>query len=233
MAISRWALIPLVSLLTLFLQGCDKHAQDRAAIHHVIEKVITARDERNGEAYSQLIAADNLDYYARTLKIALSGKKADITALPFHQRYEILLVRLLGTKKELKALDGKGYVAWAVSNGLYEYMPSPNADLNIGDLTFRQDEAYCDLVVKTERKVRLHRRGSTTITEEKPTPYTLRFSLEGGQWKFDENTFNKALDIQIQTEINQAGVDEDKVLIGMLKENTGMDIPPHIWTMMK
>ncbi len=229
MLYSRLAIASFMCVLSIFLQGCDKHAQDRAAIGMVVERLVSASESGDGKTYADLIAADNLEYDSRTLKMALSGKKADILALPFSQRYEILLVRLLGNRKELKELDGKGYVAWAVTNGLYEYMPGPNADLETGGLTFRGDEAYCDLVIKSERRVRLGRRGSTTITEEKPTPYTLRFALENGQWKFDRTTFTQALNIQIQTEINQAGVQEDNVLIGMLRESTGEQIPANIW----
>lgn len=231
MLYSRLAIACFMCFLSVFLQGCDKHAQDRAAINMVMEKLGTAVESRDGPMYAQMIAADNIEYDTRTLKTALTGKKADIMALSFSQRYEILLVRLIGNKKELKELDGKGYVAWAVTNGIYEYMPGPNADLELGGLTFRGDEAYCDLVIKTETDVRLgRRRGSVTITDEKPTPYTLRFALEGGQWKFDRTTFISALNIQIQAEIVQAGVNEDNVLLGMLKENTGEQIPANIWT---
>ncbi len=229
MSFLRTTIPLLLVIFAVFAQGCDKHSQDRAAINIVVDKLIEARDGGEGQKYSELIATESLEYYDRTLKLALNGKKADIVSLPFSQRYEILLIRLLGTRKELKGLDAKGYVAWSITGGLHEYMPSPEANLNLGQMIFRKDEAYCDLTIATERKRRTKYGGTRTVVEEAPSPYTLRFCLENGQWKFDQSTYSKALDLQIQKEIQQAEVKEDDALLYLLGKNTGEQVPANIW----
>jgi hypothetical protein len=218
--------------LTILASGCDKHAQDRIEIAALTNRMGEAIDARNGDAYAELLCADSIDYHDRTLKLILSGKKADIENLPFHQRYEILLVRMIGKKKDLKALDAKGYAAWAVTNGIFEYMPGPQGQLVPGDLIFRKDEAYLNLVDESGRKVRRGKYVARSGSDRTSTSYTYRFVLEKSLWKFDETAFAEAFDKEVSVEVKRAGVDENKVLLAFLSESLGRDVPQSVWNSM-
>ncbi len=220
----------LAAIVLLFQAGCDKHGQDRKTIERVFDRAIAASAEKDGTTYASLVTKDGLDDSAKSLKLALTGKKAEVAALPMPRRYEILLVRLMGSKAEIKDLDGKGFVEWQVTTGLQNYNIQPEGYFGLGKITFA-DNTHASGVITMAAATRRTSQDfdSYRSVARMPTPYSVRFLLEEGQWKFDLSGFDAAVDYEIRKRIKATGLPEDAALLKLLNQITGKEVPQKIW----
>lgn len=218
----------LAAIALMFQSGCDKHGQDRQVIKFTFDNTFKAANEHDGAVFVNQLSSESVAYYTRTLQVALSGRKADVQALPLHQRYEVLLTRLLGKRAELKDMDGKAFAEWSINSGLWDYIPEPNLDLDLGYLTFTQTDAIGKLKANVQRTQRSRRFGSRQVMRQESTPYTVRFVLENGQWKYDNTAYSKAIEGEIKDYVKGAK-DEGAELLKLLGDVTDRSIPPTIW----
>ena len=219
----------LAAITLLFQSGCDKHGQDRQVIKFTCDNTFDALVSHDGAVFANQLSAESLDYYTRTLKLSLTAKKAEVQALPLHQRYEVLLTRLLGKRAELKDLDGKAFAEWSVNNGLWDYIPEPPEDLSLGHLTFTETDAIGKLTATVQRTLRSRRFGSRTVERQQSTSHTVRFVLENGQWKYDNTAYNRSIEAEIKAYVKDTKGDENAALLELLGEITDRTIPPTIW----
>ncbi len=219
----------LAALALTFQSGCDKHGQDRQVIKFTFDNTFAAAVEHNGTVFANQLSSESLAYYAGTLKLALTGKKAAIQALPLHQRYEVLLTRVMCKRADIKDLDGKVFAEWCISKGLWDYIIEPPEDLDLGYLTFTDTDAIGKLKANVQRTQRSRRFGSRQVTRQESTPYTVRFVLENGQWRYDNTAYYKAIEGEIRDYLKGYKEEENAALLKLLGETTNHPIPAKIW----
>lgn len=219
----------LAAIVLVFQSGCDKHGQDRQVIKFTFDNTFNAAVDHDGTVFANQLSSESLAYYTQTLKVALTGKKADVQALPLHQRYEVLLTRVMGKRAEIKDLDGKAFAEWSINSGLWDYILEPPEDLDLGYLTFTDTDAIGKLKANVQRTQRSRRFGSRQVMRQESTPYTVRFVLENGQWRYDNTAYYRAIEGEIREYLKGYKEDENAALLKVLGETTGHPIPSTIW----
>ena len=221
----------LAAIVLVFQCGCDKRAQDRQACKAVFGKVVTAGKDKDGTTYASLVTASELEKAGKIRKLALSAKKIEFPSMPVTDRYAVLLVRLMGSKADIKDLDDRGFVQWQVNAGLAHYNIQPEGIFSLGKITFTSDTEASGVISRASKA----KRTTEDFDEYRsvarvPTPYSFRFLLEGNQWKLDASGFGPAIEYEIKKRMKATGQPDDLAILQVLAEGTGQNVPLKIWS---
>lgn len=96
--------------------------------------------ERDGAAASAVVSRGTLDYYAALLDAALHATEAELDQLPVVDVTTVLIARFRYPAAQLDALDGPGFMALTVDDGLID-------DSTAEGVTFDQAEIVDDSAV--------------------------------------------------------------------------------------
>ena len=210
------ALLPGVALMAvmMLLGGCEQQAADKEGIRSVMVRIAEAYDARDGETVASLFTAESLARYGRLVQLGLNGSRNDVLALNAWDVREVLSMRLRAKRKDLKDLDPRAYVVYAVSHGWYDVQEPTLYELRF--IRVRGDEADADLYYNDVEMSK-----------------GCGFMREGGVWKFDQGARARAYSRGIDARAAQEGVPVAELLLRRLEEITGIEAPPTIWDPMK
>jgi hypothetical protein len=217
-------LVGLVAALVLMFgtAGCsDPQAEDKAAIRQTLLAYDAANRERNGKAVVELMSPGTLEFYTKLVRVALDGSEAESRALPAHYRMELIRMRTLATRKDLKGMDGKAFQSWATTQGWYAMDTDGWASLTRG---------------ASDIKIDLDGKGAWCYIFEdgKRTSFMLRFEKVGDQWRFDETSASDHFDDWTKKWARDERMTQDELLVEMVSEELGVEIDSKaIWRPMK
>jgi hypothetical protein len=241
-------ILSLLSIvLSLLLTGCDKSAADRQAIQKLWTDIEKANTSQDGISVGIMYSKSTYDHYTRLIKLAVSGTRGEVLKEPPSAIAEILGMRLKYKKKQLEKFDGRGFIAYATSQGGW----NTGADGMIlksfkftGDTCNAKmyDEAamqeYRDAKTTPSFTLRSRRRFGWMSTGrsrniEKPPEIPVRFVREDGLWKLDETSMFPNTDNLLLAMAREERMKLPDLLVELaLAEHDG-PVPKDLWEPMK
>lgn len=214
--------VAAVCVLMFGTPGCkDPHAEDKAAIRQMMRDYHQANQDRSGSTVVSMMSPETLAHYDQILRLALDGTAAQVRARSAFDKMEIVMLRALSSRKELKGLDGLGYQIMATNKGWYadeenqyDTWTDGMADLSV-DTT--GDGAWCYI-----------------LENHKRTAHTLKFEKKNGRWLFDERSIHPYVEWWIKEEAKLSGLPEDEIIIQSVEDFHEIEIDRKtIWQPMK
>ena len=146
----RAVLIPLFLVaLGLACAGCEN--ADAQAARAAFETMDAALDASDGETAVQHIADETFQYFDGIIRLALSGSAEEIKALPPNRKYDVIIMRNRCTAKELRAMDGRGWIVHATNQGWYAAAPGEESEWRVGRITAAHGAARGEIIMAGER----------------------------------------------------------------------------------
>ena len=228
----------MLALLLLPLAACDKYAGDKSEIHALWDEWDRVNAEKDGAAALQVYSASTFEWYGALLKKAMDAPAKEVWSLSPTEMNEVLIIRHRGKRKDLKGLDGRGYVKHATSQGWYAGHEGTWA---IKDIKVVSDWAEAKFVdaewADAYRQQRvdelLSRRGRGRGGVDKPPEYTVKFVREGGRWRLDEVSMHQAWDDMIADFAKQERKSVRDILMLLEEEDSEQDVKMTVWEPMK
>jgi len=206
-----------VVLGLIFLSACEKDGPDQEEIRGLVDRIDDANQNRNGEAAAASFTASSIARYPRLIKLALDGQRRQIEALDAWDMSEVLLMRTMARRKDIKDLDGRAYVVFATGRGWYRQDDPPTVEL---------------------RSIRILRGGNEALARaiyngDTDTAETLRFAREDGVWKLDEESWRPSFNQYIRERAADDGISIVEAILQEIEEQTGTTPPATIWNPMR
>lgn len=213
----RTGIIVLAALSTMLVSGCEQRTEDKAQIKRTYADFETCSNSRDGAGAEAVLAAATLEHYGELVKIGLSGTPEQVKARDPMDKYEIVIMRFQGSRNDLAALDGRGYVRHAVSHGWWAVPADDRSSQTLEDMAFKGPDEATAMLVSNGTRTQVH----------------VRFLREEGVWKFDEFFQAAGFDKNVRRQAKEAGMSESDFVIADLEERLAKDIPGTVWEPMK
>lgn len=191
-----------------------------------------------------LLSARSFDHYGAILKLGLDASESQTKKLQPHQMVEVAIMRQKGKRKDLKNLDGRGYVTHAVKNGWWGGSNLGIKDVRVmtnwGEIVLHDQEwadAYRDQRISNilgGRRRRVFSALSGTARIPKPPELVVRMVQEDGAWKVCEAGSSQGSDKFIMELAAIDGMSVTEFVEFAVAEETSDGKPnPVIWKPMK
>ncbi len=190
--------------------GCDQ--SDRSAIRDTVRHMDALTDGGDGEGAAALIAPESFAYYDRLVKLALDASAKEVWALPAGDQSEILRMRNRLSRKELGAMDGRGWVVHSIKQGWW------------------RDEESWDA---GRIKVRGNSATGVAYLDGEETIMTLQFVKVEGRWLADYRHVDPEMEAFIRETARDEGMTVQEVLVAWEEEELGQPVKKDIWQPMK
>jgi hypothetical protein len=200
-----------ISLLALALvPGCDKDAQAKSAVRESFDLLLFYEQNRNGREAVKLYTENSFPRYERLIRIALDGTPEQVRALPVMDIYEVLIMRTMGTRRELTKLSGKQYLELATSRGWWG--PDDGSEYVLRDIRINGDSATAEVVIDRWR-----------------SGVRIGFSREGDIWKYDDEFSSQSWNDPIRNWAREAGMTVEQFVIDWIEEDHDREVPVTVW----
>lgn len=218
----------------------------RAAIAEDVKSTyaayLQACEANDGTGAAALLSSRSFDHYAALLQLGLNASESQTRKLQPHQLIEVAIMRQKGKRKDLKSLDGRGYVTHAVKNGWWGGSNLGIKDVRVmtnwGEIVLHDQEwadAYRDQRISNilgGRRRRAFSSGSARIP--KPPELVIRMVQEDGAWKVCEAGSTQGSDKFIMELAAIEGISVTEFVELFVAEETSEGKPnPAIWKPMK
>lgn len=231
----------LAALLSVLLFGltpiaCDKHAQEKKDIRAVYDAYNQTAENNDGPGQAKVLSANTLAHYDRLVKLGLSGKSADVMALPLCEQREILIMRNRATRKQLQGYSGKGYAIYATNQGWWSGFGDDEWKLRSIKVNGDAADARIveDIPTYTIRpSFRSSLRASARASRKKPREFPVRFVREGTEWKIDETTLFPRMNEEIAAAAKSYRMSHRDFLMAWEEDESGKEVTFQIWDPMK
>jgi hypothetical protein len=235
--ISYRLMLGVLMCVLLGAAGCDKAADQRKQVQATWDAMKAACENQDGQAALKVYTEGTFEHYGKIVRMGLDGKGDAVFAAGPSAVMEIANMRVKSTRKQLEGLDGRGYVAFAVTEGWWN--DSLN-DLAIKDIKISGDFAdatmYNPALEKEYREQKFQQafsRRSRFGKVDKPPEYPVKFVRENDGWKFDELSVLPHWDKEILAASNEERQSLRDFVMDQLREDVEKDIPMSVWEPMK
>ena len=213
----RTLTILIAAISLLFLPACNnEHAQDEKDLAKLAESLDDFNNHSNGEGVAGIFSKNTFELYDRLLKVGLNGTAQQVRALPPAEQFEVLLMRIKGSRAEVAKLDGRGYVVYGTSKGWYITAFEDRTTDTLKHFKFSDTDATADLYSDGEK-----------------SGLRMRFVKEDGVWKIDETYFYDSLSAFITKNSREAGISVEEFLTLVLDDHLKGQVPDNPWQPMK
>lgn len=190
--------------------GCDQ--SDRSAIRATVQQMDAMTDGGDGEGAAGLIAPESFAYYDRLVKLSRDAGAKEIWGLPAADQSEILRMRNRVPRKDLGALDGRGWVVHSIKQAWWHDEESWDARR----IKVRGNSATCTAYVD----------GEETLT-------TLHFVRVEDRWLIDYRHVDPEMEQFVRETARLEGKTVQEVLVAWEEEEVGKPVKPDVWQPMK
>lgn len=224
----------------------NEHSKRQAVIGDVkstYAALLNAYDSGDSETALKLLTDRSIEMYGGILQQALNANETQTKSLPASQMIEVFTARSKGTRKELRNLDGRGFVAHAVKNGWWrqeDRLRIEDVKLNgaWGDITLVDGEwadAHRDQRVQnflgSSRRLRSLRSNDPKIPA--PPRLLIRVVNDNGTWKVCEASSASSVDAYIRSLAQIEGLKESEFVTMMFDEDEDGKLDPKLLRAMK
>lgn len=189
------------------------HAQDNSIL---INKVFTAYQNAvvndKGTEAVQYLDSISIDYFKKILENVRHADSVKLESLGLPEKFNVLMVRHLSTKKEIKALTPEKLAAFNYANGWGG--KDKLLDTTLGKI-----------------KIKDHAASALLMKDGKKTETSYHFNFEKNEWKIDITPFIKESEKDIGDMIQ--GQNENEFMLGMLELMTEKTPTSAIWKPIK
>lgn len=203
-----------IGVLILFwvlacLPGCGQ--ADAGAIHAVNADYEEALATANPDAALMHFSDESLAIYDRLLKVAHTGTRAEIMALPLGERWEILIMRTyLSDPKNPRPANGREYVRQAVRDRYWVSEDYPRVQLR--ELRISGSQAHADIKLGFLR---------TTVRRY--------FMKQGDAWKLDELRNFEELSSIVRQYGQENNLSDEAALLDLARDEDEPPADPKVW----
>lgn len=132
--------------------GCDKHAEDKAAIRAVWDGLSMAHNARDGRTIVESMTFATFPYYDRLVKLAVSGTRQDIERLTLVERYQVIEMRHRTDAKTLEGMSGRDFLIYSTKEGWRVDEEDVEGDwLQLGEIIIDSDYARARAIIDGEK----------------------------------------------------------------------------------
>ena len=195
--------------LFLLLFSFFLHAQDNVStINEVFTSYQAAVVNDKGIEAAQYLDSHSIAYFNKILENVRSADSVALESLSLPEKFNVLMVRHLSTKKEIMALTPQKLAAFNYTHGWGG--KDDLQDATLGKVKIKNNTATAPLV-----------------KDGKKTDTTYTFYLEGSEWKIDITPFVHEGEKDFQDMLQ--GKSENEFIFGMLELMSGKTPSRSIW----
>lgn len=170
-------------------------------------------NENGTEAY-QWIDQNTIDFYSKTLELAISGDSATIDGLAFMDKFLALTARHRVPNEQLLQMDKKSFFVYAVDEGM------------IGKESVQELQLTTVTVDGKQAEGKFNARGN-------PAPFGFTFNKMGKQWGIDLTSIFEITSKAILMIYEGETSDSNEIIFKLLTFVTGEEPGPEIWQPLK
>ncbi len=181
----------LTSLFICFLQISFSQSKDEEGVKNCFQSYKEAILTGEGKEAVKWVDSRTIEYYTMVLEKSISADSLEISAMPFMDKFMVLVVRYRIDYEELKEMDGKKFFIYAVN----KEMVGKNSVMNVevGEVKVEGKFAQASVVTKGVdagfsfdfyKEKRKWKMDLTSIF--KPTTRALKLALEGKEMSDEE-----------------------------------------------
>lgn len=204
----------ITCLLFLFLLLNVSAQKDEDRIKTAFESYKTAIMADNGVEASKYLDSHTYQYFAQLLNHIRSSDSLTLESLSVSDKFAVLMIRHIATKKEILGFTNKGILVYALNHG----MSGKNTleGMTPGKVTIRNGVAKIAL-----------------LKNRKKTDQEFHFNLENGEWKIDLTKMIAGTEKEFNQLLKETGKEENEFIFGLLDLMTDRKPTKSIWIKIK
>lgn len=219
-AVARFYAVILMSLISAFVGGCDKHAEDKRAIQAVIDVHAKANEGKDGQTVLSILTDSTFEYNQRLLKLALDGSKAEIARLSAWDRLMVARIRAKTKRAQVEKMSGREFTAYMTSQGWFSWGENPSdvEGIELTDFKFAPPDTAYARPRTGESEIGFV--GLRSYRREKKSPFKYTFIRQSDGWKYDETSSYEHWSSEIEEMAAMNRSDVDGLIVEMITEET-------------
>jgi hypothetical protein len=190
--------------------GKPAPAEVAEAVHKAYAKYQLALLSNSSENGAEAVDRGTIAYYQRMRDLALEGSEPVVRALPLMDKIVVLRLRHEVPLSELKAMDGKSTVGYAIRQGWVGKANVGGSDL--GDVTVDGNVARGPIVLGG-----------------KASPVQLEFRKEEGRWRVSLTSLFAIGQLALSGLQRNSGLDEDAFILQLLGDVSKRPVDASVW----
>ncbi len=155
-----------------------------------------------------------LDYYKNILHLVIYADSVTLDAQPLLDKFTVLNIRHIATKKQILAFDDKSIIAFTIKNGMMGKNTLEN--FTLGKITVKDKTAKAQLIENGKKSEKFY-----------------NFYLDGTEWKIDYTSIFPAEEKETADLIKNSGKTDNEFMIGILEIMSEKKVSPNIWKNIK
>ncbi len=155
-----------------------------------------------------------LDYYKHILNLVKSADSITLDAQPPLDKFTILNIRHVATKKQILAFNDKSIIAFVIKNGMMGKNTLEGFEL--GKITVKKNTAKAMIIVDGKKSTKFY-----------------NFYSDGANWKIDFSSLFPAEEKETAQIIKDSGKTENEFMLGILEIMSEKKVSPNIWKKIK
>ncbi len=155
-----------------------------------------------------------LDYFKSIHRYVLSADSLTLESLPLMDKFTVLTIRQMATKKEILAFTDKSIIAFTIKKGMMG--KNTLKGFSLGKINVKDKFAKAQI-----------------LTDGKKSDKYYHFYSDGSQWKIDITPLFPAEEKETEEFIKQSGKPENEFIFGILEIMTERKPSPSIWKKIK
>jgi hypothetical protein len=168
----------------------------------------------NGAAAVEFMDTRTLDYYKKLLNYVLTADSVTLESLPLMDKFSVLSVRHMATKKEILAFTDKSFIAFTIKKGMMG--KNTLEGYTLGKVTVKDNFAKAQIIADGEKSDKYY-----------------HFYSDGTKWKIDITPLFAIEEKETEDFIKQSGKPENEFIFGILELMTEKTPSPAIWKKIK
>jgi hypothetical protein len=162
----------------------------------------------------QYMDVRTLDYYKHILSLVRTADSITLDTQPLLDKFTILNIRHIATKKQILAFDDKGIIAFVIKNGMMGKNTLEGFEL--GKITVKKNSAKAMIIADGTKSTKFY-----------------NFYSDGTNWKIDFTSLFPAEEKETAQIIRDSGKTENEFMLGILEIMSEKKVSPNIWKKIK
>ncbi|MEP6646379.1 MAG: hypothetical protein ABJC12_04770 [Saprospiraceae bacterium] len=205
----------ILILLSLLLSEISIFGQNQTeAIKEVFKNYKNAiMTDQENEAIDYMDSR-TLDYYKNIRQLVIHADSVTLDAQPLLDKFTILNIRHIATKKQILAFDDKSIIAFVIKNGMMGKNTLEGFEL--GKITIKDKTAKAMIIADGEKSDKFY-----------------NFYSDGTHWKIDFTSLFPAEEKETDEVVKNSGKPVNEFMIGILEIMSDKKVSPNIWKKIK
>ena len=202
----------IFGLLCIIILSCTSNTkEDETSIKQTFDGYKAAILADQGKKAIEYLDKHTIDYYSRLLELTKKADSLEVDKLNVLDKLMVLIMRLKLNKDELKSMDSKGLLEYAINNGMIGKESVEQSSL--GNIKVKNDKGEAEYVVGGKK-----------------TPLFIEFYKEAGGWKLDITSIMDESIEALNAKIREEGMTENDFVKGVIESRYEEPVTSELWT---